>query len=178
MTLRVEDVDFERGEILLRRGKGAKDRVTVLPDMVRQPLAAHLEEVKALHEADLAEGAGRVVLPGALARKLPTAPAEWGWQWVFPAARRYREVASGEVRRHHQHPSAMQKAMTEVDVEVMPTVGLIAHGRDSSGLLHCRRCARSCLGPVVARRYAENHAPRLTRSNEPQVEGGQLCRAT
>ncbi len=113
VTLRVKDVDFERGEILLRRGKGAKDRVTVLPDTLRQPLAGHLEEVKVLHQADLAEGAGRVALPGALARKFPAAPAEWGWQWVFPAARRYREAASGEVRRHHQHPSAMQRAMTE-----------------------------------------------------------------
>jgi integrase len=87
--------------------------MTVLPDTLRQPLAAHLEEVKALHDADLAEGAGRVALPGALARKFPAAPAEWGWQWVFPAARRYREEGSGEVRRHHLHPSAMQRAMTE-----------------------------------------------------------------
>ena len=71
VTLRVKDVGFERGEILLRRGKGAKDRVTVLPDMLRQPLAGHLEAVKALHQADLAEGAGRVALPGALARKSP-----------------------------------------------------------------------------------------------------------
>ena len=112
VTLRVKDVDFERSEITIRRGKGAKDRVTVLPERLRGVLAAHLEEVKALHEADLAEGAGRVALPDALARKYPRADSEWAWQWVFPASRRYRERETGTVRRHHLHPSAMQREMT------------------------------------------------------------------
>lgn len=111
VTLRVKDVDFGRGEILIRRGKGAKDRVTVLPDSIRGPLAAHLEEVKSLHQADLATGGGRVALPDALARKLPNASLEWAWQWVFPAARRYRDQPSQELRRHHLHPSAVQRAI-------------------------------------------------------------------
>jgi integron integrase len=113
VTLRVKDVDFGRGEVVVRQGKGAKDRVTVLPDMARGPLAAQLERVKALHEGDLRDGAGRVTLPDALARKFPNAPAEWGWQWVFPAGRQHRDRETGERRRDHLHPSAMQRAIAE-----------------------------------------------------------------
>ncbi|HEV8356232.1 MAG TPA: integron integrase [Gemmatimonadales bacterium] len=113
VTLRVKDVDFGRGEILLRRGKGGKDRVTVLPESIRGVLAAHLEEVKSLHQADLASGGGRVALPDALGRKYPNAASELAWQWVFPAARRYRDPASQEHRRHHIHPSAVQRAVAE-----------------------------------------------------------------
>lgn len=111
LTLRIKDVDLERGEIRIRRGKGGVDRVTVLPEAVRPSLAAHLGRVRALHGEDLAAGGGRVALPGALHRKLPNAAAEWPWQWVFPAARTYRDRATGERRRHHLHPSAMQRAM-------------------------------------------------------------------
>ncbi len=113
VTMRVKDVDFGRGEITVRRGKGAKDRVTVLPERLRGALAAHLEEVKSLHERDLGEGAGRVALPSALARKFPNAAAEWAWQWVFPAVRRYKERETGIIRRHYLHPSAVQRAMTK-----------------------------------------------------------------
>jgi integron integrase len=112
LRLRVKDLDFAGGELWVRRGKGAKDRVTVLPELLRGTLAAELERVKALHASDLARGAGRVVLPEALARKYPNAPAEWSWQWVFPAARLYRERGTGIIRRHHLHPTAMQRAMT------------------------------------------------------------------
>jgi integron integrase len=112
VTLRVKDLDFGRGEIIIRRAKGAKDRVTVMPERIRGALAAHLEEVKALHESDLAIGAGRVVLPTALIRKFPNADREWGWQWAFPATRRYRERETGIIRRHHLHPSAVQRAVT------------------------------------------------------------------
>jgi integrase len=87
VTLRVKDVDFARGEIMVRRGKGAKDRVTMMPERIRGALAAHLEEVNLLHERDLVAGSGRVALPTALARKFPNADREWGWQWVFPATR-------------------------------------------------------------------------------------------
>lgn len=111
VTLRVKDVDFARGEITIRRGKGGKDRVTVLPERLRGVLAAHLEDVKALHEKDLAKGAGRVVLPSGLVRKFPNADREWGWQWIFPAARHYRERDTGTIRRHHLHPSAVQRAV-------------------------------------------------------------------
>ena len=112
VSLRVKDVDFVRGEVVIRRGKGAKDRVTVLPERLRGALAAHLEQAKSLHDSDLAAGAGRVALPEALTRKFPNAAAEWAWQWVFPAARLYTEKVTGIRRRHHLHATAVQRAMT------------------------------------------------------------------
>lgn len=110
LTLRVKDLDFGRGELLVRDGKGQKDRRTVLPRSMHEGLRRHLIQVRMLHERDLREGAGRVVLPDALARKYPNADREWGWQWVFPASRRYREAESGVERRHHLHESAVQRA--------------------------------------------------------------------
>ena len=87
LELRVKDIDLERRQIVIRRGKGQKDRPTVLPTAVVEPLCRHLEGVKRQHETDLARGFGRVVLPFALDRKYPNAPAEWGWQFVIPASR-------------------------------------------------------------------------------------------
>ena len=113
LTLRIKDVDLERGELRLRRAKGARDRVTVLARAAREPLARHLAEVRRLHERDLAEGAGWVELPYALGRKYPNAGRSWPWQWVFPARRRHVEAASGQVRRHHLHESVVQRAMTQ-----------------------------------------------------------------
>lgn len=113
LTLRVKDVDLERGELRVRRGKGARDRVTVLPEAVRAPLAAHLERVRGLHERDLAEGAGYVALPDALDRKYPGAARSWPWQWVFPARRRHLDRATGRTRRHHLHETVVQRAMAE-----------------------------------------------------------------
>ncbi|MDH4071206.1 MAG: integron integrase, partial [Ignavibacteria bacterium] len=84
LQMRVQDIDFDRGEILVRDGKGAKDRVTLLPRFVTGTLREHLEKVKRIHGRDLTEGWGRVVLPDALDRKYPNAAGEWGWQWVFP----------------------------------------------------------------------------------------------
>jgi integron integrase len=110
LELRVKDLDFERREIRLRSGKGGKDRVTVLPESACEGLRVHLESARALHQRDVAAGGGAVALPGALERKLPGAAREWAWQWVFPAVRRYVETDSGEVRRHHLHPSAVQRA--------------------------------------------------------------------
>lgn len=95
LTLRVKDVDLERGEIRIRRGKGGVDRVTVLPEAVRPALRAQLRRVRALHAEDVAVGGGRVALPGALERKLPRAGFEWAWQWVFPASRVYRDGRTG-----------------------------------------------------------------------------------
>jgi len=112
LTLRVKDVDFGRAEIRVRRGKGQKDRVTMLPAAAAGQLRDHLERVAGLHRRDLAGGAGAVVLPGALDRKLPGAERNWVWQWVFPATRQYLDPATGERRRHHLHPSAMQREMT------------------------------------------------------------------
>lgn len=111
LTLRIKDVDLERGEVRIRRGKGGKDRVTVLAESARAPLRRHLEEVQALHERDLAVGDGSVVLPDALARKYPGSSRSWAWQWVFPATRRYVERGTGIRRRHHLDPSVVQRAM-------------------------------------------------------------------
>lgn len=111
LTLRVKDLDLERGEIRLRRGKGGKDRVTVLPVRVRDRLVAHLARVREQHRRDLAEGGGRVELPGALERKAPSWAAGWGWQWVFPAHRRYPDLGTGERRRHHLDPTVVQRAV-------------------------------------------------------------------
>jgi integron integrase len=111
LTLRVKDVDRERGEIRIRRGKGAKDRVTILPAVLGSDLRVHMQRVRALHQRDLAAGAGAVELPDALRRKYPAAPREWPWQWIFPARRRYQDASTGERRRHHLHPSVIQRAM-------------------------------------------------------------------
>jgi len=111
LTLRMKDLDLARGEIRVRRGKGGKDRVTMLPDAARPALEKHLVRVRALHARDLADGAGRVALPTALERKAPAWATDLAWQWVFPASRRYRDAASGEERRHHVHESAVQRAM-------------------------------------------------------------------
>lgn len=111
LRLRVKDVDFERREIIVRDGKGGKDRVTMLPDRLVEPIRAHLEKVQALHERDLAEGFGEVFLPDALAEKFRAAPRAWGWQWVFPSNLRSMDPRSGIVRRHHLQPESVQKAV-------------------------------------------------------------------
>ena len=111
LRLRVKDIDFVRNEVVVREGKGNKDRVTMLPASVKQPLVEHLECVRHLHERDLAAGFGRVMLPDALARKYPNASREWGWQWVFPAAKICRAARFGEPQRFHIHESVLQKAI-------------------------------------------------------------------
>ena len=111
LQLRVKDVDFARGELVVRGGKGAKDRVTVLPASVAAPLAAHLRRVQRLHGRDLASGAGSVELPGAYSIKAPVAARDWAWQWVFPARQCYVDHPTDERRRHHLHESAVQRAV-------------------------------------------------------------------
>jgi len=111
LRLRVKDVDFGAGELVVRRGKGEKDRVTVLPQVSRTALIEHLTLVQAQHRRDLGRGAGQVLLPGALARKLPGADRSWPWQWVFPATRLSRLDSTGRLGRHHMHESAVQRAM-------------------------------------------------------------------
>jgi len=111
LTLRVKDLDLERCEIVVRRGKGGKDRVTTLGASVVPALQRHLVAVQRLHARDLAAGGGSVVVPDALVRKYPRAPTSWGWQWVFPASRRYMDPVRGRVVRHHLHATAMQRAM-------------------------------------------------------------------
>lgn len=109
--LRVKDVDFGRRELVVRDGKGRKDRVTVLPEPVVQPLLVHLDAVQRQHQDDLALGLGSVELPDALDQKYPRAAWEWGWQWVFPATRHYLDRVTGRRRRHHLHESVVQRAM-------------------------------------------------------------------
>ena len=114
LTLRVKDLDLERGEFRIRRGKGAKDRVTVMPRAVRGAIGEQIRRVAARHRGDCVEGAdgGWVMLPEALDRKYPGAGRSLAWQWLFPASRRYRDPVSGHWVRHHWHESAMQRAMT------------------------------------------------------------------
>jgi len=112
LRLRVEDVDFGLNLVIVHEGKGQKDRRTMLPDGLREPLHQHLVEVKALHESDIAQGYGRVYLPGALARKLRDTDLQWGWQYLFPAGSISEDPRSGEKRRHHLHRSIVQKAVT------------------------------------------------------------------
>jgi integron integrase len=108
--LRVKDIDFATGQVLVRDGKGRHDRVTLLPARLRPPLSEQLKKVRDLHAVDLRAGAGHVALPAALARKYPNASRSLPWQWVFPATRTYREPQSGELRRHHLHESVLQRA--------------------------------------------------------------------
>ncbi len=111
--LRVKDVDFKRREIVIRDGKGGKDRGTVLPDSLAEELRGHLECVRRLHRRDLRAGMGRVELPGAYERKSHRAASEWAWQWIFPSRRHHADRRTGELRRHHRHPTALQRAVRQ-----------------------------------------------------------------
>jgi len=113
LRLRVKDVEFARREIIVREGKGNKDRVTVLPENLILPLQRHLEKVKALHGRDLEAGAGAVYLPDALAVKYPNAARSWGWQYVFPSSVRSVDPRTGMERRHHVHEASVQRAVRE-----------------------------------------------------------------
>ena len=110
---RVKDLDFDRHQVIVRQGKGRKDRVTMLPSAAREVLTRHLADVRRMHERDLAKGFGRVVLPFALDRKFPNAPTEWRWQFVFPAGRICRDPRFGPPSRYHLHESVVQKALAE-----------------------------------------------------------------
>lgn len=111
LSLRVKDVDFGRHIIMVRDGKGAKDRAVMLPSSVAEPLRHHIENVKRMHAQDLAGGYGSVYLPHALERKYPRAAYELGWQYVFPASKLGPCPRTGEIRRHHIHDSAVSKAL-------------------------------------------------------------------
>ncbi len=113
VRLRVKDVEFAQHEIVVREGKGAKDRVTMLPESAIEPLRRHLAKVKALHAEDLAAGFGEVYLPFALAKKYPNAAREWGWQYVFPSAKFSKDPRSDATRRHHVDEKGIQRAMKQ-----------------------------------------------------------------
>jgi integron integrase len=111
--LRIQDVDLAKNQIVVRGGKGGKDRVTMLPAAVKDALARHLARVREQHASDLKHGVGWVELPWALARKYPHAGRDWVWQWVFPATRIYLERETGQRRRHHLHESVVQRAVKD-----------------------------------------------------------------
>ncbi len=113
LQLRVKDIDFGYRQIVVREGKGTKDRVTILPRAVEELLKRHLEEVRARHEKDLKGRGGYVRLPGELARKYVGADREWLWQWVFPAARQFRDAETNRLYRHHLHETVLQRAVKE-----------------------------------------------------------------
>lgn len=113
LSLRVKDVELERRQLVVRRGKGGKDRVTMIPEALVGRLQQWLERGRERWEVARAQGRGRVAMPGAFERKSPGASEEWGWQWVFPAARLYRPAQGGEAVRHHLHESAVQRAVKD-----------------------------------------------------------------
>jgi integron integrase len=113
LRLRVQDVDFKRREVLVRNGKGFKDRVTMLPDKLAGRLQSHLATVRFLHEKDLEEGFGEVHLPYALDRKYPNAGTTWGWQYVFPSGNRSLDPRTGKTRRHHLDEQTIQRAVKQ-----------------------------------------------------------------
>ena len=113
VRLRVKDVEFSGRELVVREGKGGKDRVTMLPDRLVEPLRNHLVSVKRIHEADLEAGHGEVYLPFALERKYPQAGRQWGWQYVFPSHRLSLDPRANQVRRHHIDEKGVQRAMKE-----------------------------------------------------------------
>ncbi len=113
LRLRIKDVDVARRELMVRDGKGGKDRRTMLPSSLVSPLLAQMDEALRVHRMDLAAGYGVVALPGALARKMPRAASETGWQYLFPASKRSLDPAGGEVRRHHLDESVIQRAVKQ-----------------------------------------------------------------
>jgi integron integrase len=111
VRLRVKDVDFGYQQVIVRNGKGEKDRRTILPDILIELLSRQLEHVKRLHEEDVRQGYGNVYLPYALERKYPNAAREWSWQWVFPANKLSIDPRSGQVRRHHASEDVLQRTV-------------------------------------------------------------------
>ncbi len=127
LRLRVKDLDFGRGQIFIRDPKGRRDRVTMLPRSVVDPLKEHLERARALHEEDLRQGLGSVWLPDALSRKFSSAAKEWQWQWVFPAKTRWRNAETGDEGRHHLDESVVQKAVRRAAQESGITKRVTCH---------------------------------------------------
>jgi integron integrase len=113
LRLRVHDVEFDRRQIMVRNGKGGKDRVTVLPGPVVETLRRQIDRVRIIHEEDLSEGFGEVYLPFALERKYPNAARAFGWQYIFPAEKRSIDPRSGKMRRHHLGETVLQRAVKQ-----------------------------------------------------------------
>lgn len=127
LRLRVKDVDFDRHQIVVRQGKGAKDRMVMLPETLRKPLRDHLERVRRLYESDREEGVAGVWLPDALSVKFPNAGKEWAWQWVFPSKGLGTDPRGGETRRHHVHDNSVSKALAVAAGRARLTKKITAH---------------------------------------------------
>lgn len=136
LRLRVKDLDFQYRQIVVREGKGQKDRVVPLPDKLVDMLQKHLEHVKKLHEQDLLNGFGEVYLPFALAEKYPNAPKEWGWQYVFPSGKVSADPRSGKIRRHHLHENNLQKAVKQAATAARLTKQVNCHALRHSFATH------------------------------------------
>ena len=121
--LRVKDIDFGSNLIFVRASKGDKDRTTILPETVKDILKLHMDEVKRLHDKDLAGGHGEVYLPDALERKYPNASKDWGWQYIFPSSKLSVDPRSGKIRRHHISEKAIQNAVREA----LKKAGIVKH---------------------------------------------------
>jgi integron integrase len=133
--LRVKDLDFESQKIVVRDGKGRKDRHTLLPTKLAAPLRAHLKDMRRQFDDDVANGGGYVELPGALERKFVAAEREWPWQWLFPATRQYRD-ARGKLRRHHLHETVLQRAFRQACLEAQLTKHATCHSLRHSFATH------------------------------------------
>jgi len=136
LRLRVKDLDFQYRQIIIREGKGQKDRVVPFPDKLVDALRIHLEKVKKLYEQDLKNGFGEVYLPFALAEKYPNAPKEWGWQYVFPSGKLSVDPRSGKVRRHHLHENNLQKAVKAASIAAHLTKQVNCHALRHSFATH------------------------------------------
>ena len=126
LRLRIKDVDFERNQVVVRGGKGAKDRVTMLPESLRAALEGHLQRVALLHKRDMAEGMGAVSLPGALRVKYPNAEREWIWQWFWPGVTISVDPADGQRKRYHLHETSIQRVTPCAPWSVRPMAGIEA----------------------------------------------------
>jgi integron integrase len=127
LQLRVKDLDLEKRELHVRDGKGRKDRRTMVPETLIEPLKRHLEQVRTQHQADLAAGLGAVAVPDAIALKYPSAPREWRWQWLFPATRHFLERATGRTLRHHLHETVIQRAVRTSALDANITKSVTPH---------------------------------------------------
>jgi integron integrase len=136
LTMRVQDIDFARGQVVVRDGKGGRDRITMLPESLAEELRHQLKLSKRVHDRDLTEGWGRVILPDALERKYPNAAADWRWQWVFPQERRWRNERTGLEGRHHMDQSILQRAVHEATRRASITKRVSCHALRHSFATH------------------------------------------
>jgi integron integrase len=169
VRLRVKDIEFEANYILVRAGKGSKDRRTLFPERVRPTLREHLRAVRTRHVEDVKDGAGWVELPESIGRKYPNAGRAWSWQWVFPATRHYRDPATGQLRRHHYHESALQRAFKDAvhraRIYKPATCHTLRHYPErpiipSRGV---RLLRRPCLSPLECWPTRDNHSASRNR---------------